>query len=469
MAGGSTAAFVWIKLATAKDDVFAYLKTEGAAFAGQVSALACAGFPRWRLDAGQVHLHLVAGPGAAVPTPAAIDAALALAPLAVSAGVDSGAWLVAVPTAPAAAPAAAVADPVALLTAFHAPPLNARQQDTLRHHDALAGDRALLTSHTFATRHLFLLLKKLESVAASSTRLRLASRTGIVLDGPVNGAKAQAGTSILLALMDGQVLCAKVGSSAAVAQEWQVSQAIHASCAAPAVMKVLLHDTVPSEHGQSLLLMPLYPMSAAAALLVLTAEHSAGPQRLRCRDTLAALVAMCGLAGIAAFARAGLAHGDIKPGNIMLTGGAAGVAPCVLIDFGAALPLGQGLREFSHQYGLEHEPAATLSYDLACLASTLALVQYDLLLPVGDGTGGALLAALQALDGAAWHPAEAPRPPGSLAAEACLRLSYLACSSSAGLDLRELRLAAEAVADAASAAGLRVPPVASVWGSGGEG
>jgi serine/threonine protein kinase len=231
----------------------------------------------------------------------------------------------------------------------------------------------------------------------------------------------------------------------------------------------MLYDTVPSDHGQSLLLMPLYPMSAAAALLALTAEHSAGPQRLRCRDTLAALVAMCGLAGIAAFARAGLAHGDIKPDNLMLTGGAAGVAPCVLIDFGAALPLGQGLREFSRPYGLQHEPAATLSYDLACLASTVALVQYDLLLPVGDGTGGALLAALQALDGAAWHPAEAPRPPGSLAAETCLRLSYRARSSSAGLDLRELRQAAEAVADAASAAGLRVPPMATVWGSGGEG
>ena len=348
---------------------------------------------------------------------------------------------------------------MALLSAFYSPLLSARQQETLRNHDALAGDRALLLTHKFSSRQLFSLLKKLpvESVVVTST-------TGIVLDGPVYGAEAQSGTSILLALLDGQVLCAKVGASAAASREWQVSQAIHASCAVPAV--ILLYDTIPSDHGQSLLLMPLYPMSAAAALLVLTAEHSAAPQRLRCRDTLAALVAMCGLAAIAAFARAGLAHGDIKPGNVMLTGGAAGVAPCVLIDFGAALPLGQGLKEFSPHYGLEHEPAATLNYDLACLASTLALVQYDLPLAVGDGSGAALLAALQEQDGAAWQPLGAPRPPGSLAAEVCLQLSYRARSSSAGLDLGELRLAAEAVADTAAAAGLRVPPVASIWGGG---
>jgi hypothetical protein len=153
----------------------------------------------------------------------------------------------------------------------------------------------------------------------------------------------------------------------------------------------------------------------------------------------------------------------------MLTGGAAGVAPCVLIDFGAALPLEQSLREFSPLYGLDHAPMATLGYDLACLASTVALVQYDTpLAMLKECTGAALLAALRNQDSSAWHPAGAPRPPGSLAAEKCLQLSDSARLDSAGLDLGELRLAAEAVAGAATAAGLRVPPVATIWGSVGE-
>ncbi len=307
---GKMASCVFIKATS--DAGFAAMTVELGELAGTLLDRACTKYTHWGLNALQMRLFLVQESGAAVPTTAAIEAALALEPLAVSAAVARGAWLVAVPTAapggpgsgggPAgaagaqapSAPAAAEADPVALLTAFHSLPLSARQQETLRSHDALAGDRGLLATHTFAPRHVLLLLKRLENVVASSTRLRLVSATGIVLDGPVNGATAQSGTSILLALLDGQVLCAKVGPSAAVLREWQVSQAIHAPCAAPAVMKVLCYDTVPSEHGQGLLLMPLYPLSAAAALLVLTAEHCAAPQRLRCRDTLAALVAVCG-------------------------------------------------------------------------------------------------------------------------------------------------------------------------------
>ena len=441
---------------------------------GQVATLACKEFPRWRLDAGQVQLFLVAKAGAPKPLLLAPEAFKDLVPLAEeatlgSAGVTSGAWLVAVPSAGVQTAAALpLADAVARFAAFHDKPLDERQRHALRFSPAFAEDRAALREGEFNSRSVVKLLLRLRNVVASSTRLRLVSTTGIVLDGPVSGAMGQASTSILIAYLDGLAMCAKVGTHAALSWEWHVSQTIHARSAAPAVMKAIHFDAVPSEYGQALLLMPLYPMTAAEASLAMTPEHSIEPQRQRCRDTLAALVAMCGLAGIAVFARAGLAHGDIKPGNIMLTGvGAAGVAPCVLIDFGAAKPTGQSLAEFS-AYGLEHAPVATLAYDLACLASTLALVQYDLPLALGSGTGAALLTALQEQDGAAWQPAEAPRPPGSLAAELCLLLSYRARDSSAGLDLRELRVAAEAVADAASEAGLRVPSVATIWGSGGE-
>ena len=99
-AGGSTGGtdYVWIKLATAKEDAFAYLET-GGLLVGQVAALACKEFPRWRLDAGQVRLHPVTVSGTE-PSEEEIGAAWApgTKPLAVSAAVTSGAWLLAVPT-----------------------------------------------------------------------------------------------------------------------------------------------------------------------------------------------------------------------------------------------------------------------------------------------------------------------------------------------------------------------------------
>lgn len=97
MSGGeSVPAYVWIKLN--KDAVFAYLSVEGAVVVGQVTALACKEFPRWRLDAGQVRLHPVTLVSGSEPSEEEIGAALAKQPLPVSAGVTSGAWLVAVPT-----------------------------------------------------------------------------------------------------------------------------------------------------------------------------------------------------------------------------------------------------------------------------------------------------------------------------------------------------------------------------------
>jgi hypothetical protein len=98
-AGGSSTNFVYIKLATAKEDTFAYLETGGLT-AAQVAALACSQFSRWRLDAGQVRIHLVAESGEE-PSDEAICAALARRHLSLSATVPSGAWLVAVPAAPA--------------------------------------------------------------------------------------------------------------------------------------------------------------------------------------------------------------------------------------------------------------------------------------------------------------------------------------------------------------------------------
>jgi hypothetical protein len=95
-AGGSAGGtnYVWIKLD--KDVVFAHLKIECAVFVGEVATIACKEFPRWRLDAGQVRLFMLAkaaGPKPQLPAPEALKGLEPLAEEATleSAGVDSGA------------------------------------------------------------------------------------------------------------------------------------------------------------------------------------------------------------------------------------------------------------------------------------------------------------------------------------------------------------------------------------------
>jgi hypothetical protein len=88
--------YVFIKLATAKEDEFAVLEAERGLCVGQVAALACASLA-WGLTANKVRVHLVAECGEE-PSEEAIEAVLATKHLSVSAAVPSGAWLVAVPT-----------------------------------------------------------------------------------------------------------------------------------------------------------------------------------------------------------------------------------------------------------------------------------------------------------------------------------------------------------------------------------
>jgi len=94
MSGGG-GDFVWIKLATAKEDAFAYLSTGGFCV-GQVAGLACSSLG-WGLTANKVRIYLVAESGEE-PGDEVIETALAKVPLDVSTGVTSGAWLVAMPT-----------------------------------------------------------------------------------------------------------------------------------------------------------------------------------------------------------------------------------------------------------------------------------------------------------------------------------------------------------------------------------
>jgi hypothetical protein len=335
------------------------------------------------------------------------------------------------------------ADPAELLRAFIPDPLNEAQKRAVRYHRAFEGTRAALRGGFFSQRDAPRLCAQLRSVLSSETRARFSLASGFILDGPVGSASGQAGTSLLFALRGARVLCAKVGPRTAVRCEWAAMEAVHGGGAhAPAVVRAeACEDVRPGDRGLAALLLPLLPLSVADA------HNALPPGPGHARDALAASVALCGLAAVASFARAGWAHGDIKPANIMLAGGAS--AACVLIDLGTARAVGEEFSE-SSVYSLNEPRVASAAYDLVCLGATLAALQYGLFADDGT-TRGSLLALVRAATGGA-------RPPAALAAEACLALGARAAVGDA-----ELRALAEEVAVAAEAAGLGAPPLRSVW------
>jgi serine/threonine protein kinase len=90
-------------------------------------------------------------------------------------------------------------------------------------------------------------------------------------------------------------------------------------------------------------------------------------------------VALCGLATIKAFHRQGVCHGDIKPGNMMLT--ARRDNSVITIDFGSCVEYGESLVSATPGFGRECPQEGSLKYDLTCLASSLYMI----------GTGDSLL------------------------------------------------------------------------------
>ena len=101
------ASFVRIKVAGAGS--FAKLETRADDDVSDLAQRACAKFPHWGVNAGQISLHLVAAGGDDLPPPSAVDSARHLDQVGWSlarAGVSSGAWLVArASPAPALSPA----------------------------------------------------------------------------------------------------------------------------------------------------------------------------------------------------------------------------------------------------------------------------------------------------------------------------------------------------------------------------
>jgi hypothetical protein len=275
-----------------------------------------------------------------------------------------------------------IADVLQLFNKLSASPLlDDKEVNMLRFHPLFANERSSLLRGTFLARDAGRLLLALRNTLATTTRYRVTAESGLVLNGPIGDSTGQAGTSLLLALRGTRVLCAKVGP-ARLRSEFTVSARL-APYRCPAVLLIESCDHVPKQLGHDdlvALVMPVYPMSLAAVVLALPPGPSAT------RNEVSRAVALHGLAAIAAFSLAGMAHGDIKPSNFVL-GGAGEV---VLIDFGTARPLGGSFTE-SSIFNLNEPREATTFYDLVCLGATLAHVQFGTLIDDGVTTRASLL------------------------------------------------------------------------------
>ena len=193
------------------------------------------------------------------------------------------------------------------------------------------------------------------------TQTRLAVRGQYHFDGPVPGAFGRAGTEVQFAVRGSSLFCAKTMlETGDLQREHMIATRIHSNQTCPTVMPVLDMIDLPGEPRRIAMVTPYYPIPLAA--LANGNLHEEG-----CVN-----VALCGLATIKAFHRKGICHGDIKPGNMMLTARSDNLI--VTIDFGSAVEYGESLMSATPQFGLNCPLEGSLKYDLTCLASSLYVI-----------------------------------------------------------------------------------------------
>lgn len=193
------------------------------------------------------------------------------------------------------------------------------------------------------------------------TQTRLAVRGLYLFDGPVPGAFGNVGTEVQFAVRGSSVFCAKtMRETDDLQREYNIATRIHGKQTCPTVMPVLNLINLPGEPRRVTMVTPYYPIP-----LSLLANGSL--QEEGCVN-----MALCGLATIKAFHREGVCHGDIKPGNMMLSARSDNIV--VTIDFGSAVEYGESLVSVTPGFGLECPQEGSLKYDLTCLASSLYMI-----------------------------------------------------------------------------------------------
>lgn len=211
-----------------------------------------------------------------------------------------------------------------------------------------------------------------------SLRVKTQTRCSIVkqylFDGLVTGALGRPGTEFQFAVRGSRLYCAKImhdndddNNRNNLRREYELSRHLHQDQICPTVMRAVDLITIPGEPKRIAMITPYLPLP-----LTPLAGGQLHPEG--CVN-----VALCGLATIRAFNNKALCHGDIKPGNMMLTTGENSLV--ITIDFGSTTEYGNSLTSTTPGFGLDLAPEASLSYDLACLASSLYVLATGRTLP----------------------------------------------------------------------------------------
>ena len=225
--------------------------------------------------------------------------------------------------------------------------------------------------------------------------------SGFYFDGVVPGAVGQGNTIIQWVHYLTRGAIAKVGDLKTIQREYDVACAVRnvvipvttigdsydaseprildPSNDMPTVMPVLAMVIIPqgkelspvttAAHG-SAQAVPVKTETTRAALILpayTTTLANFHKERGALNKAIMLNIALCMVAAIQAFNRAGFCHADIKPNNIMLSNHSLHV---VLIDYGSAVRYGETFFETSDMYPLGCQ-TASLEYDRCCLAAVL--------------------------------------------------------------------------------------------------
>jgi hypothetical protein len=197
------------------------------------------------------------------------------------------------------------------------------------------------------------------------TQTKLQVRDIYLFDGPVPGAIVTSGTEVQFVLKGTNMYCAKVmNESLSIERQSSVARRVHETQTCPTVMRV--RETLQLPKDRFAMITPYYtlPLSSMCNGLL----HEEG-----CIN-----VALCGLATIKAFSVVQTCHGDIKPGNMMLTSYDNLV---VMIDFGSAVKYGETISATTPGFPLDEPIEGSLSFDLTCLASSIFVLATGKKLP----------------------------------------------------------------------------------------